>query len=294
MRTSHRFSVRRRPSRYGSDWAADELQERAQIGTDHIAGPSGHAASRQGPRPVRFATLPKPHVLDVYEWEEWRQQRAELMTLAPGSPCSPTDTLRHAPDLPDRWWTQLRRTIEAVAATPTDRVHSDQALVTGRIQQHFGNSVNPVVHQWETVHGNLHWANLMGPDFGLLDWELWGRGPAGTDAPTLYCYSLLVPDTAERVRDTFAHVLDTDAGQLALFYVTARLLHLVSRPQTASPSGDRASPRLAINALDSTHTTGSYLSKVSRVNGLSIPTRAPIAAGTIRMTTSGRTAMRTR
>ncbi len=50
-----------------------------------------------------FATPPKPHVLDVYEWEEWRQQRAELMTLAPGSPCSPTDALRHPLDLPDRW-----------------------------------------------------------------------------------------------------------------------------------------------------------------------------------------------
>ncbi len=185
-----------------------------------------------------FANLPKPQVLDVYEWEEWRQQRAELMTLAPGSPCSPTDALRHALDLPDQWWTELRRTIEAIAATPTDRVNTDQALVTGRIQQHFGNSVNPVVRQWETVHGDLHWANLMGPDFGLLDWELWGRGPVGTDAATLLCYSLLVPDTAERVRDTFADVLNTDAGQLAQLYVAARLLHRVDKgdhPDLATP-----------------------------------------------------------
>lgn len=185
-----------------------------------------------------FATVPKPQVLDVYEWAEWRQQRAELMTLAPGSPCSPTDTLRHAPDLPDQWWTQLRTTIEAVAATPTDRVNADQALVTGRIQQHFGNSVNPMVRHWETVHGDLHWANLMGPDFGLLDWELWGRGPAGTDAATLYCHSLLQPNTAQRVRDTFADVLDTGAGRLALVYVAARLLHRVDRgdyPDLAAP-----------------------------------------------------------
>jgi hypothetical protein len=176
-----------------------------------------------------FTTLPKPQVLDVYEWDEWRQQRAELMTLAPGSPCSPTDALRHAIDLPDRWWTELRRTVEVVAAAPTDRVHADQALVTGRIQQHFGNSVNPVVRHWETVHGDLHWANLMRPDFGLLDWELWGRGPAGTDAATLFCYSLLVPDTAERVRDVFGHVLGTDAGQLAQLYAAARLLHRIAK-----------------------------------------------------------------
>ena len=176
-----------------------------------------------------FTTLPKPQVLDLYEWEEWRQQRAELMTLAPGSPCSPTDTLRCAIDLPDQWWTELRSTIEAVAATPTERVHADQALVTGRIQQHFGNSVNPVVRQWETVHGDLHWANLMGPGFTLLDWELWGRGPAGTDAATLLCYSLLVPETAERVHDTFADVLNTDVGQLAQLYVAARLLHRIDK-----------------------------------------------------------------
>lgn len=185
-----------------------------------------------------FATLPKPQVLDLYEWEEWRQQRAELMTLAPGSPCSPTDTLRHPLNLPDQWWTDLRRTIEAVTATPTERVNADQALVTGRIQQHFGNSVNPVVRHWETVHGDLHWANLMGPDFSLLDWALWGRGPAGTDAATLLCYSLLVPDTAARVRHIFADVLNTGAGQLAQLYVAARLLHRIDKgdhPDLATP-----------------------------------------------------------
>lgn len=185
-----------------------------------------------------FTTLSKPRVLDVYEWEEWRRQRAELMTLAPGSPCSPTDTLRRPIDLPDQWWTQLRGTIEAVATTPTDRINADQALVTGRIQQYFGNSVNPAVRHWETVHGDLHWANLMAPDFCVLDWELWGRGPAGTDAATLLCHSLLVPDTAARVRDTFADMLSTDAGQLALLYVAARLLHRVDKgdhPELATP-----------------------------------------------------------
>lgn len=137
------------------------------------------------------------------------------MTLAPGSACSPTETLSHAVDLPDQWWTQLRTTIDVIAATPTTRVHADQALVTGRIQQYFGNSVNPVVRHWETVHGDLHWANLMGPAFGLLDWELW-----------------------ERVRDTFADVLTTDTGQLALFYAAARLLHRIDKddhPDLATP-----------------------------------------------------------
>lgn len=52
----------------------------------------------------------------------------------------------------------------------------------------------------------------------------------------------------------------------------------------------------AVEVSHSTHTTGSYFSKVSRVNGRSIPipTCAPIAVGTIRMATFGRTAMRSR
>ncbi|WP_439664669.1 phosphotransferase [Lentzea sp. HUAS TT2] len=176
-----------------------------------------------------FTTLSKPRVVDVFEWEHGRHQRAELMTLLPGAPCSPTDVLRRTADLPDEWWTELRGTSESVAAMPTTRVNADQALVTGRIQQQFGSAVNPVVRQWETVHGDLHWANLMGPGFGLLDWESWGRGPAGTDAATLLSHSLLVPQTAERVRDTFADVLATDAGLLAQFYVAARLLHRADR-----------------------------------------------------------------
>ncbi|MCX2952773.1 phosphotransferase [Lentzea sp. NEAU-D7] len=185
-----------------------------------------------------FSTLPKPRVVDIFEWEDGRHQRAELMTLVPGSPCSRTDVLRHTADLPDEWWTELRRTSELIATMPTDRVNADQALVTGRIQQQFGNSVNPVVREWETVHGDLHWANLMGPQFGLLDWKSWGSGPVGTDAATLLSYSLLVPQAAERVQDTFADVLATDAGMLAQFYVAARLLHRADRgdhPDLAAP-----------------------------------------------------------
>ncbi|USX56193.1 aminoglycoside phosphotransferase [Lentzea sp. HUAS12] len=185
-----------------------------------------------------FANLPKPRVVAIFEWEDERHQRAELMTALPGSPCSHSTVLRHPIDLPDEWWAELRRTTTSTAAMPTHRVHADQALVTGRIQQQFGNSVNPVVRAWETVHGDLHWANLMAPAFGLLDWESWGRGPAGTDAATLLGHSLLEPHTAERVRSVFADVLTTDAGLLAQFYVAAQLLHRIDRghhPDLAAP-----------------------------------------------------------
>ncbi|MEU0882760.1 aminoglycoside phosphotransferase [Lentzea sp. NPDC005914] len=176
-----------------------------------------------------FTAVRKPYVLDVYEWEDWRRQRAELMTLMPGSPCSPAEALR----LPDEWWSDLRRTTDVIAAMPTDRVNTDQAEVAGRIHQHFGNLVDPAVQRWETAHGDLRWANLMGPDFGLLDWKQWGRAPAGMDAATLLRDSLEVPEVAERVREVFADVLKTDAGHL---YAVAR------QTMTAPPSTTSVSP----------------------------------------------------
>jgi hypothetical protein len=185
-----------------------------------------------------FLDLAKPRVLDFFEWEEWRQQRAELMTRLPGNPCSPTDVLRAEVALSDSWWAELRRTVDTVAATPTHRINADQDKVTDRIRQRFGDDVDPTVTEWETVHGDLHWANLLGPEFGLLDWEWWGRGPRGTDAATLLCYSLLVPEVAERVHALFADVLDTTAGRLAQLYAVARLRRRVEGgeyPDLAEP-----------------------------------------------------------
>ncbi len=72
---------------------------------------------------------------------------------------------------------------------------------------------------------------------GIVDWELWGRGPVGTDAATLHCYSLAVPGLAERVREEFP-VLDTPDGRSAQLYAVARLLHRVrlgDHPRLAGP-----------------------------------------------------------
>ncbi|MEV0681682.1 aminoglycoside phosphotransferase [Actinosynnema sp. NPDC050436] len=168
--------------------------------------------------------LAKPCVLDVVEWEEWRQQRAEVMTRMPGVPCSPTDALRTEIELTDEWWAELRHTTDAVATTPTGRVNTSQDKITERLVQRFGNAVDPTVHEWETVHGDVHWANLLRPRFGLVDWEWWGRGPSGTDAATLLCYSLLTSKIAQRVHAVYADVLDTDAGRVAQLYIVARLL----------------------------------------------------------------------
>lgn len=105
------------------------------------------------------------------------------------------------------------------------------------------------MHQWATIHGDLHWNNLLMPDFGLLDWELWGRGPAGTDAATLYCYSLLVPEMARTVRENFADILDTPAGQVAQIYVAARLLSRADQDYPDLTDPLRAHVRLLLDSV---------------------------------------------
>lgn len=182
----------------------------------------------------------KPRVLDVFEWSEhdWRNQRAELMTLVPGEPCSPTDVLRGPLDLPAEWWSDLRRSLDALAVTSTERAHADQARVNERVRDRFGDDVDTAITHWATAHGDLHWSNLMCPRLGVLDWELWGSAPAGTDAATLLCYGLLVPEVVEQVRDRFADVLDSPSGRVAQLYVVARLLRRIDGgdyPELAEP-----------------------------------------------------------
>lgn len=194
----------------------------------------------------------KPRVLDVFEWADGRQQRAEVMTLMPGRLCSPTDALRSPLPLSETWWSDLKTSLGSLADTGTRRINSDQQQVTYRICDRFGSDVDSTVDRWETVHGDLHWSNLVHPRFGLLDWELWGRGPAGIDAATLYCYSLLVPATANKIHAMFADALNSPTGRVAQLYVVARMLRRVDDgdyPDLAEPLTRHACGLLASSPI---------------------------------------------
>lgn len=167
--------------------------------------------------------IPRPRVLASWQWaSDGRVQRAELSTRLPGAPPSSSDVLHDQAELPDAWWRDLRDALEVLGAVPTERVQADQELVDGQAVAAFGTLLP--VRRWETVHGDLHWTNLLAPRLGIVDWELWGRGPAGTDAASLLCHSLLVPSVAARVHETFADVLDSQDGRIAQRAVAARML----------------------------------------------------------------------
>lgn len=73
-------------------WMNRSISALASCGEDQVwlrvvSETSSGSMATSGPATLGanvFAGLAKPHVLDVYEWEESRQQRAEVLTLAAG------------------------------------------------------------------------------------------------------------------------------------------------------------------------------------------------------------------
>jgi hypothetical protein len=166
----------------------------------------------------------RPRVLHVVEWSEGDSRcRAEVMTLAPGWPVSPSMTLDGPPLVDESWWVTLRGSLDALAASPTRRVCVDAATLVERVGT-FGVTVDLPSLAWTTAHGDLHWGNLTTPGCWLLDWEAWGSAPAGYDAASLLCASLPHPATARTVRSVFADLLDTPSGTIAQLAAAARFL----------------------------------------------------------------------
>ncbi len=186
-----------------------------------------------------FPDLPLPHVLasEVLgdDPDGRRRVRADLMTRLPGAALSGTDALVRDPGLPMAWWRELRRVIDVVRAHPTKRFAGRAQRSGWRVAEVFGDDVAAAfpVTDWETAHGDLHYANLLGPDLAVLDWELWGTAPAGTDPATLYLYSLATPDVARQVHTQFGDILDSPAGRVAQVHVASRILR---RPDESPPS----------------------------------------------------------
>ncbi|WP_220184034.1 aminoglycoside phosphotransferase family protein [Thermoactinomyces mirandus] len=172
--------------------------------------------------------ITKPRVIQIYEWEDGGiQLRAELMSFVEGRVCAFTPELRTKLDLSPRWLSELRASLDRLSFYPTERIHTKQEKVTRRFLVFYGDKIDSNITKWTTAHGDLHWANLMAPQLSILDWEGWGKAPLGYDAATLYCFSLLIPEVAEQVYQTFADILDTHEGVLAQLYVITRLLHRI-------------------------------------------------------------------
>ncbi|MGY0387773.1 phosphotransferase [Nocardioides sp. WG-D5] len=173
----------------------------------------------------KIVGVPKPIVLDSAETrDEDRWFRTEVMTLVDQAPASSIPAATTPPAIDDAWLNQLGTSLEALAAASTTREAKVQDDVTQQLREYFGDRVDPQVDRWVASHGDLHWANVTAPSLVILDWEQWGLAPYGYDIATLYCHSLLVPDTAATITHRFAHMLDSPDGRRAQLLAIARML----------------------------------------------------------------------
>lgn len=175
-------------------------------------------------------TLPRPRILDFLEWTSaGHRYRGELSELVPwpalqtGGPA-----LTREVNLPDPWWSELAAALNTLALVPTTRQAVPQRWIDNTFPRYLGIPPVTITH-WVTGHADLHWANLCGPTLAVLDWEGWGRVPAGYDPGLLCAYTLRAPATAARARSAFAHVLDTPPGRIGELVALAQLLQVVSR-----------------------------------------------------------------
>lgn len=178
-------------------------------------------------------SVPKPAWFSCVTWLDTSRERvwrAEEMGLVTEPVLAATGTMLTAsPGLPDIWWVELQAALAALAGFRTLRVSGRQELITRRISQVLGGTVDTTVTEWATSHGDLHWGNLTAPCLYLLDWADWGLAPRGNDAACLWSSALAVPDTAQRVHAEFRDDLDCRSGKIARLWVCANILRMTER-----------------------------------------------------------------
>lgn len=180
--------------------------------------------------------VPKPQVLRWADWQHadsylaGRRLRGEVMTLAPGSTIAPGGVLLGDPKLSESWWVDLGAALDALAVHPLNWDHEMGAVqfTINGAREHFGVTLSEDIFAgmaWATAHADLHWGNLRRPELCILDWESWRPAPAGYDAATLYCNSILHAPAAKRLRAI--PVFETRSGQIALLFAICRYLWVV-------------------------------------------------------------------
>ncbi|MET7438895.1 hypothetical protein ACWERY_22375 [Streptomyces sp. NPDC004082] len=196
-----------------------------------------------------LAGVPQPRLYAVDESPaQGMLYYAELASHLPSPVCSGFPVLRAPLDLPDRWWASLKSSLALIAATPTDRTTVHRQWLDRAFPRFLGLPA-PRHLEFTAAHGDLHWSNLTRRGPMLLDWEGYGTAPRGYDAALLLAYSLLVPQTAARVRAELAHLLDTPAGRVARLTAAAELLQNASHgdhpelvPQLARFAAEAGAP----------------------------------------------------
>ncbi|WP_405834229.1 hypothetical protein [Streptomyces sp. NBC_00105] len=176
---------------------------------------------------------PRLHATTTCTKDGWTYH-ADLLTRIAHTVISP-DTLELLADLciDGGWWAELRGALDVAAAVPTDR-EAARTMWMRRSFPLFLGFDDPDRVERVTGHATCTGpANLTGGSLTVMNPECWGSVPVGFDAGLLHAYGLRVPAVAARVRDEFAHVLDTPAGRIGELAALCEMLQAVARGEYA-------------------------------------------------------------
>ncbi|MFB6480511.1 hypothetical protein ACFCXF_27610 [Streptomyces virginiae] len=168
-----------------------------------------------------------------YQGVAWREPgepvmwRADELELIASPPVGKGALVLADPGLPDAWWEALTSSLDALAAQQTPRIATPDTVtitqeeVTQTLGEVFPGIADTQIEQWAPAHADLTWANVMGPEFSIIDWEDWGMAPRGLDAATLWGNALAVPALADRVhRERRADLESRDGKLMSLFFLS--------------------------------------------------------------------------
>jgi hypothetical protein len=169
--------------------------------------------------------VPKP---SVRRWNEWddngRRMRGEVSSFVADTAIATRMTPSAEPILSDQWLSSLSQALRALAAHQLPGQGLDASSVNDGIRAFFGLDVDVSLVPWTVAHCDLHWGNLTAPSLTILDWETWGKAPAGYDAASLICATLPYPQLTHRLRTALAEFLDTPGGRIAALAAATRFL----------------------------------------------------------------------
>ncbi|MFB7254009.1 hypothetical protein [Streptomyces nojiriensis] len=157
----------------------------------------------------------------------WRADELELMT----SPSVGKSSLvLDDPSLPDAWWEALNASLDALAAQRTprlatpDTVTITQAKVTQTLVEAFPGLADTGIERWAPAYADLTSANVMGPEFSVIDWEVRGMAPRGLDAATLCGNALAVPTLADRIQQERRADFESRDGKLMSLFILSEII----------------------------------------------------------------------
>jgi hypothetical protein len=170
--------------------------------------------------------LPRPKVIATSAWnQDGRSWRAILMQLAPSDAAA-----RHAwsapssSDIPESWFMDLRKALRAVQHVCTSRFICTPTEISDAIERYLPAGVPTKADAWYVQHGDLQWSNLTLPHLTLLDWEVWGLAPVGYGTGRLLTFSLLAPEVAHKLEETFEDEFSTPSGRVGVLAAIALVM----------------------------------------------------------------------